>query len=101
MPDKAYPDGQLADEAIRRLKRAAGNPDKPFFLAVGFVKPHLPFCAPKKYWDLYDRDELYVARAPHAAGRRAAVRPDELGRAAELRTAFRKPAICPTICSGR
>ena len=54
MPDSAYPDGKLADEAIRRLQQAAQSPDTPFFLAVGFVKPHLPFCAPKKYWDLYD-----------------------------------------------
>ncbi|MEX2168961.1 MAG: sulfatase [Pirellulales bacterium] len=53
--DDAYPDGQLADEAIDRLERAAGQPEQPFFMVVGFVKPHLPFCAPKKYWDLYDR----------------------------------------------
>jgi iduronate 2-sulfatase len=51
--DNAYPDGQIADEAVRRL-RAAKQRAEPFFLAVGFVKPHLPFCAPKKYWDLYD-----------------------------------------------
>lgn len=55
VPDNAYPDGAVADEAIRRLAAAAKNPQQPFFLAVGFVKPHLPFCAPKKYWDLYDR----------------------------------------------
>jgi len=54
VPDNAYPDGRLADEAIRRLKAAKEKPNEPFFLAVGFVKPHLPFCAPKKYWDLYD-----------------------------------------------
>ncbi|MEX0612504.1 MAG: sulfatase, partial [Pirellulales bacterium] len=59
--DSAYPDGQLADEAIRRLQRAAKTPDEPFFLAVGFVKPHLPFCAPKKYWDQYDRDRFPLA----------------------------------------
>jgi iduronate 2-sulfatase len=58
VPDSAYPDGQIADEAIRRLQRAAQQPDQPFFLAVGFVKPHLPFCAPKKYWDLYDRNRF-------------------------------------------
>lgn len=52
--DTAYPDGALADEAIRRLEAAKQRPDEPFFLAVGFVKPHLPFCAPKRYWDLYD-----------------------------------------------
>lgn len=54
VPDNAYPDGRLADEAIRRLQVAAAKPEEPFFLAVGFVKPHLPFCAPKKYWELYD-----------------------------------------------
>lgn len=55
VPDSAYPDGAVADEAIRRLQAAKSRPEQPFFLAVGFVKPHLPFCAPKKYWDLYDR----------------------------------------------
>ena len=53
VPDDGYPDGQIADEAIRRL-RAARDRATPFFLAVGFLKPHLPFCAPKRYWDLYD-----------------------------------------------
>ena len=52
--DNVYPDGQVADEAIKRIERAKGKPEQPFFIAVGFVKPHLPFCAPKKYWDLYD-----------------------------------------------
>jgi iduronate 2-sulfatase len=55
VPDDTYPDGQVADEAIRRLQSAKKKTDEPFFIAVGFVKPHLPFCAPKKYWDLYDR----------------------------------------------
>lgn len=53
-PDNAYPDGRIAEEAIRRLHKAKDQADEPFFLAVGFVKPHLPFCAPQKYWDLYD-----------------------------------------------
>ncbi|HEV7282982.1 MAG TPA: sulfatase [Pirellulaceae bacterium] len=59
--DEAYPDGALAEEAIRRLQSASEKPDEPFFLALGFVKPHLPFCAPKKYWDLYDRDRFELA----------------------------------------
>lgn len=68
--DNVYPDGQLADEAIRRLEKAAGRPDQPFFMVVGFFKPHLPFCAPKKYWDLYDRaafDLPEVRTAPKRA----------------------------------
>jgi iduronate 2-sulfatase len=55
VPDTAYPDGRLAEEAIRRLRAAKDRPEVPFFLAVGFLKPHLPFVAPKRYWDLYDR----------------------------------------------
>jgi iduronate 2-sulfatase len=54
VPDDAYADGSMAAEAVRRLLAAAKKPSEPFFLAIGFVKPHLPFCAPKKYWDLYD-----------------------------------------------
>lgn len=60
VPDSAYPDGRLADEAIRRLRGAKAKPAEPFFLSVGFLKPHLPFCAPKKYWDLYDRAAFQV-----------------------------------------
>ena len=66
LPDDAYPDGQLANEAIRRLRAAESG--QPFFLAVGFVKPHLPFSAPRKYWDLYDRAKFPLAavQAPPA-----------------------------------
>jgi iduronate 2-sulfatase len=60
VPDNAYPDGKITDEAIRRLRSAKEKPAEPFFLAVGFLKPHLPFCAPKKYWDLYDRAAFTV-----------------------------------------
>ena len=60
VPDNAYPDGKIADEAIRRLRAAKAKPTTPFFLAIGFLKPHLPFCAPKKYWDLYDRTSFTV-----------------------------------------
>ncbi len=52
VPDTGYPDGLIADAAIHELNALK---DGPFFLAVGFYKPHLPFCAPRKYWDLYDR----------------------------------------------
>jgi iduronate 2-sulfatase len=68
VPDNTYPDGALADEAVRRLQAATTKPTEPFFLAVGFVKPHLPFVAPKKYWDLYDRAKFRLAevRTPPA-----------------------------------
>jgi len=58
--DNAYPDGQIADKTIRDLKRMKKK-GEPFFLACGFIKPHLPFYAPKKYWDLYDRASLELA----------------------------------------
>lgn len=58
--DRAYPDGRIADEAIRRLQSAKARPEQPLFLAVGFLKPHLPFCAPRKYWDLYQRSQFRV-----------------------------------------
>lgn len=55
-PEREYPDGKVADAAVDSLKKfAARAPDAPpFFLAVGFRKPHAPFTAPKHYWDLYD-----------------------------------------------
>lgn len=56
--DDTYGDGQIAREAVTRLGAASQNRDKPFFLAVGFLKPHLPFVAPKKYWDLYRPETL-------------------------------------------
>lgn len=55
VPDEAYYDGRVAAEAVKTL---AAIKDKPFFLAVGFWKPHAPFNAPKKYWDLYDAAKL-------------------------------------------
>ena len=58
--DGAYADGRIATEGIKRLN-AYRKSDDPFFLALGFTKPHLPFCAPKKYWDLYDRSKLPMA----------------------------------------
>lgn len=53
VPDTAYVDGLIANDAIRFLELAKVQ-DKPFFLGVGFKKPHLPFCAPRKYWDEYE-----------------------------------------------
>ena len=60
VPDHAYNDGAntlQAKDILIQLSKQSG----PFFLAVGLAKPHLPFVAPKKYWDLYQRDQLPVA----------------------------------------
>ncbi|MEZ6138644.1 MAG: sulfatase [Pirellulaceae bacterium] len=59
-PDDNYADGDCASQAIDYLTKFAKEPDQPFFLAVGFLKPHLPFNAPKKYWDMYDRETIDV-----------------------------------------
>jgi len=60
VPDSAYIDGQTCNKTIRNIKRLAKS-DQLFFITNGFVRPHLPFYAPKKYWDLYDRDEIALA----------------------------------------
>ena len=58
--DEAYQDGIYVEKAIKLLNRL-NKEDKPFFLGLGFQKPHLPFIAPKKYWDLYKRDNIKLA----------------------------------------
>lgn len=99
VPDEAYYDGRVAAEAIRVLDEVGGGP---FFLAVGFWKPHAPFNAPARYWDLYDRDRLPVLdpRRPTAVaeiafhqsteilGPPAAQRPPSDAEAAEMRHGY-------------
>jgi len=58
--DDAYYDGAQTTRAIEILQKLKSE-NKPFFLAVGYYRPHLPFNAPKKYWDLYDRSEIPLA----------------------------------------
>ena len=53
----AYVDEQITEDAVRTIKRLAEQ-NAPFFLAVGFMKPHSPYNAPKEYWDLYQREEM-------------------------------------------
>lgn len=60
VPDDAYNDGAIARKAGKMLVDLAKG-EKPFFFAVGFSKPHLPFVSPKKYWDLYDRNKIRLA----------------------------------------
>lgn len=63
VPDSAYRDGKLALKGVEDLQRLARE-KKPFFLALGFWKPHLPFNAPRKYWDLYRDDNLPMSPNP-------------------------------------
>ncbi|WP_035613055.1 sulfatase [Haloferula sp. BvORR071] len=76
VPDNAYSDGKIADETIKRLQ-AAKERGMPFFIGCGFVKPHLPFTAPEKYWKMYDPAAFQLAKlktppegAPPYAGKR-------------------------------
>lgn len=62
VPDEALPDGKTTQEAIARLEKYR---DQPFFLAVGYLKPHLPFVAPKRYFDMYERSQLPLAPWPY------------------------------------
>lgn len=80
VPDNAYSDGKIADEGIERLK-AAKERKQPFFLALGFTKPHLPFTAPKKYWDMHDPAAFELAkidRYPEGAPPYATKRGEEI-----------------------
>ena len=59
--DDELTDGWIRGEGVR-LMRQLKSGDKPFFLAVGFKKPHLPFVAPQKYWDLYSPEQIQLAK---------------------------------------
>ena len=63
-PDNALYDGAQTDLALETLARLKDG-SQPFFLALGYYRPHLPFVAPKEYWDLYDRDALPLAENPY------------------------------------
>ncbi len=78
--DERYADGRVAAETIRRLRLARQLRERdgtPFFIVAGFARPHLPFCVPKKYWDIYEPDKLPMPEfeelprhAPIIAGKR-------------------------------
>ncbi|MBA7515671.1 Ulvan-active sulfatase [subsurface metagenome] len=63
-PDNAFYDGAQTELALETIKRLQ-DMDQPFFLALGYFRPHLPFVAPKKYWDLYHRDSIPMASNPY------------------------------------
>lgn len=79
--DDAYADGRVATHAIDRLRELKKNPSQPFLMAIGFVRPHLPFSAPKKYWDMYQPEELPMPgfeKDPEGAPQYAAKRKGEI-----------------------
>jgi len=65
--DTIYPDGLIMDEGLKQLRMLAAD-DKPFFLAVGLIKPHLPFGAPAKYMKFYDDVEFPPIAHPEKPG---------------------------------
>ena len=82
--DNVPADGKIADAALARMREVVGRKDQPpFFLAVGFQKPHLPFVAPRRYWDKYDAKTIPPVEtlAPPIGAPEFA-----LGRLGELRT---------------
>ncbi len=56
-PDSEYADWKIAEKSLSALRRLSGS-GRPFFLAVGFIKPHLPFVAPQRFWDLYPPERI-------------------------------------------
>jgi iduronate 2-sulfatase len=95
VPDEAYFDGRVAAAAVHALRELSRRPE-PFFLGVGFWKPHTPFNPPKRYWDLYRREDIPPLRQPspprdvprialHGAGEGLAGRPAD---AQELRHGY-------------
>jgi len=66
VPDNTFHDGALAEMAVAALRECAKK-DRPFWLGVGFIRPHLPFVSPKKYWDLYDPAKIELAPNPFKA----------------------------------
>jgi iduronate 2-sulfatase len=66
VPDEALADGDIAREAVAALRELLQTPERPFFLAVGFHNPHVPWVAPKKYWDLYDPRGIPLPDNPYA-----------------------------------
>ena len=81
--DDVLYDGQVAHCAVQSLRELAKNPKQSFFLAVGFIKPHSPYIAPKKYWNLYQKDEIPLAEP--GTTRKTNVPPVSLHNSGELR----------------
>lgn len=63
IPDEQHIDGAITEQTLRAMRRLAKQ-DQPFFLAAGFIRPHLPFVVPRKYWELYDRSQIPLVKDP-------------------------------------
>ena len=63
--DDDLADGDIGREAVSALRELAKTPQQPFFLAVGFHNPHVPWVAPKKYWDLYRNEDIVLPDNPY------------------------------------
>ncbi|WP_204903083.1 sulfatase [Microbulbifer mangrovi] len=92
VPDNAYIDGYNTDLAIVTLKDLLKKSDKPIFFGFGMNKPHLPWIAPKKYWDLYDPKDIAMTTQTDAPENSAAM---GLHASFELRTFFDIPKDTP------
>ena len=64
-PDTAYPDGLIIDEALKQLNELGSDAEEnPFFLAVGIIRPHLPFGAPAKYLNIIKTSNCHPLPTP-------------------------------------
>lgn len=90
-PDSSYIDGRIADGAIAELRKLKSK-GKPFFFGVGFLKPHLPFVAPKKYFDLYDPAKITLTDTPNPPTNGPSI---ALHSSFELRTRYGVPLTGP------
>lgn len=90
--DTAYVDGYNTQLAIATMKEMLAKDDKPFFLGMGYKLPHLNWCAPKKYWDLYDPARIPMATETQAPADGAAM---GLHASFELRTRAGIPKFGP------
>jgi len=85
--DDGYPDGLIAEQAVAKLQELKTR-DEPFLLAVGFYKPHLPFNAPQKYWDLYDPEKIPASPSPEKPEN---IAPQSYHRSGEMFGNYRHP----------
>ena len=92
VPDTAYVDGYNTQLAIATMKEMVAAGDKPFFLGMGYKLPHLNWCSPKRYWDLYDPQKIPMASESNAPKDGAAM---GLHASFELRTRFGIPKSGP------